>query len=155
MFERATFPIELRWRGAKEGVVGSAKDRLPETVVASPPEFGGPEGTWSPEHFFVAAVASCFMTTFKTVAELSSLKVLKFEIFAAGDVVRGEDRRYRFESVRLEPHITVDSERAAERAPKLVEKAEAACLVSRSLSTPVEVHPVVEVAEPAQVGAPV
>lgn len=39
-----------------------------------PPEFGGPERTWSPEHLFVAAVSSCLMTTFRAIAEMSELE---------------------------------------------------------------------------------
>lgn len=153
MFERATFPINLRWQEGKTGLLIDPKDGLPDLTVTSPPEFGGPEGIWSPEHLLVASVASCFMTTFMTVAELSSLNVVGLEIEASGDVVRGDDRRYRFERIDLVPRIAVDSERAAERAPRLVEKAEAACLVTRSLSTPVHVQPKVLVRSEATLTA--
>jgi len=150
MIERATFPIELHWKGGKSGSLRDPKAELPELSVASPPEFDGPEGVWSPEHLLVASVASCFMTTFMAVAELSSLKVLALEVKGSGEVARGDDRRYRFEHIDLTAHIEVDSERAAERAPRLVEKAEAACLVTRSLSTPVSVRPQISVRSEAE-----
>ncbi|MFX1262894.1 MAG: OsmC family protein, partial [Promethearchaeota archaeon] len=38
----------------------------PEITIASPPEFGGPEGIVSPEDLFVGAATSCLMTTFVT-----------------------------------------------------------------------------------------
>jgi organic hydroperoxide reductase OsmC/OhrA len=150
MIERATFPINLRWQDGKTGLLVDPKNGVPDLQVASPPEFDGPGGLWSPEHLLVASVVSCFMTTFMAVAELSSLNVLDLDIEASGELARGEDRRYRFEHFDLTANIAVDSERAGERVPRLVEKAEAACLVTRSLSSPVHVRPRVSVRSEAE-----
>ena len=38
------------------------------------PEFGGPEGYWSPESLLVASMADCFVLTFKAIARASKLE---------------------------------------------------------------------------------
>jgi len=57
-----TYQTEIVWRHERECRV-SARDN-PELTVATPPEFGGPEGVWSPEELFVASVGSCLLSTF-------------------------------------------------------------------------------------------
>lgn len=68
MIESHDYEIQIVSTGARSGVMDSEEDRLPSLYVASPPEFGGPEGVWSPEHLFVASVAACMMTTFRAIA---------------------------------------------------------------------------------------
>jgi len=148
MLERATYPVEIRWAGEKTGIAASGRDTLPELTVASPPEFGGPSGVWSPEHLFVASIAACFLTTFEAVAKVSQLPIRGFDIAASGVLVRGEDRRYRFSRVELSPRIEVDDERDVERALRLVPKAEQACLITRSVSSEVVVKPTVSIIAP-------
>ncbi len=57
-----TFQVETVWRHGRECRV-SARDN-PHLTVAAPPEFGGPERTWSPEELLVASVGSCLLSTF-------------------------------------------------------------------------------------------
>lgn len=63
-----TYEVNVKWKGGRLGLIDSPV--LDETVeVATPPQFpGGVPGIWSPEHLFVAAVSSCFMTTFTAIA---------------------------------------------------------------------------------------
>jgi len=154
MIDNATYPIEVRWTAEKTTIAASGRDGLPELTVASPPEFGGPAHLWSPEHLFVASIAACFVTTFEAVAKLSQLPIRSFAVAATGELVRGDDRRYRFTRVVLRPAIEVDDELDVERALRLVPKAEQACLVSRSVSSEVAVEPTVSAAarEPQPVG---
>jgi organic hydroperoxide reductase OsmC/OhrA len=51
-----------------QGDVALAGDRLPPIPSAPPTEFGGPGDRWSPETLFVAAVADCFVLTFRGIA---------------------------------------------------------------------------------------
>ena len=57
-----TFQTETVWRHERECRV-SARDN-PDLTVATPPEFGGPAGVWSPEELLVASVGSCLLSTF-------------------------------------------------------------------------------------------
>jgi organic hydroperoxide reductase OsmC/OhrA len=101
---------------------------------------------WSPEHLLVAATTACLMTTFLAAAELSGVRVLSYEAWSVGHVARGEDRRYWVPLIEVRPRVTLQREEDHETALRLMQKAEAACLVSRSLRSTVLVHPQVEVA---------
>lgn len=93
MKDSYTYPLQIRWNAPRGGIVESREDNLPSLTVASPPEFGGPEQTWSPEHMFVASVASCFMTTLLAIAELSKLEIRAFEADAGRGLHRALARR--------------------------------------------------------------
>ena len=51
----------VTWKENKKGVLTS--EGKPDLEVATPSEFGGPEGSWTPEDLLVASVNSCIMTT--------------------------------------------------------------------------------------------
>jgi peroxiredoxin-like protein len=146
------YPVTVRWIGHKEGVAESA-DGLEPLPVSSPPQFGGPAGVWTPEHMVVAATAACLMTTFLAVAEASRLTVLSLEVPGHGTLTRGDDRRYSISRIVLRPRLTIATTADRERALRLLDKAHAACLVSRSLKSEVVVEAQVEVAHPALVDA--
>ena len=156
MIDRATYPMEVRWSGDKYAFAGSERDALPELTLSSPPEFGGPPNVWSPEHLFVASIATCFLTTFEAVARVSQLPIRELNVAAKGELVRGDDRRYRFTRVELTPRVVVADEHDLERALRLIPKAEQACLITRSVSCEVVVRAEVSIAadEHALLSAP-
>ena len=131
MIESHDYEVRLAGEGPKSGSL-SAPDVVASFDVASPPEFGGPAGFWSPEHLYVAALSSCLMTTYKAIAAASKVDVLAYSDQATGHLQRGEDRLYRMAVVTLRPRIAVP-ESQMERARRLVDKAEKACLISRSV----------------------
>ena len=88
--EQHHYPVDVTWESDKQGRAGSP-DGLPAVTVASPPEFGGPGGLWSPEHLFVAALASCYMTTYLAIAERSRLEVAGLAVPAVVVDVRPYD----------------------------------------------------------------
>jgi peroxiredoxin-like protein len=134
------YQVEVVGSGEKTGWLTATIDGLPELAFASPPEFGGPEHVWSPEHLFVASVASCLMTTFRAIAARSGVEVLDYSDEAVGHLVRGEDGLYSIESVTLRPTIVISEDSKPDRAERLIEKAERACLISRSISSDVELE---------------
>jgi organic hydroperoxide reductase OsmC/OhrA len=149
LIESHDYEVELVNTGPKTGVLGSSADGLGEVGVASPPEFGGPEGVWTPEHLFVASLSACLMTTFRAIADASGLEIVEYTDRASGHLQRGDDRRYSFDKVTLRPHVVIDDAAKAERVERLLHKAEEACLVSRSVSSEVLLEPSVEVRESA------
>jgi organic hydroperoxide reductase OsmC/OhrA len=148
MIESHDYLLHIEGTGPKTGIMTSDEDGLPALHVASPPEFGGPEAIWSPEHLFVAAVSSCLMTTFRSIAELSKLDVVAYSDDPVGHLIRDETRMYRIESVLLRPRVTISDPDKVDRALRLLEKAERACLVSRSVSAEIHLEPTVDVVEP-------
>lgn len=147
MIQSHDYPVQLTATGPKTAVIDSVLDGLPTVEVASPTEFGGPGATWSPEHLFVASISSCLMTTFYVIADISGLEVLDYEDDATGHLLRGEDRLYRIDQVTLRPRVVVGSHSETAKALKLLEKAKTVCLISRSVSSDIEMEATVAVAD--------
>jgi organic hydroperoxide reductase OsmC/OhrA len=147
MIDSHDYLLHLDGTGPKTGTLTADEDDLPILHVASPPEFGGPGAVWSPEHLFVAAVSSCLMTTFRTIADLSKLDVVAYSDDPTGHLIRDDSGLYRIEYVTLRPRVTIGDPDKVDRAIRLIEKAEHACLVSRSVSCEINLEPTVDVAE--------
>jgi len=110
---------------------------------APPKEFDGPGNQWSPEGLLTAAVADCFALGFRAIAAASRFSWTNLETSTRStlDRVEGKMRFIRFEThARL--HIPPGAD--VEKAKKLLEKAEATCLVANSLNG--ERHLTMEVA---------
>ena len=74
--------------GAVEGDVELTAERLPSLRSASPAEFGGPGDRWSPETLVVAAVADCFVFTFRAIAKFSKLAWISLTCDVTGTLDR-------------------------------------------------------------------
>ncbi|MGA7098549.1 MAG: OsmC family protein [Acidimicrobiia bacterium] len=146
MTEEHVYPVTLESTGLKTGEMTSSTDGLPTLEVASPPQFGGPENTWSPEHLYVAALASCLMTTFRSIAAASDVEIVTYRDHADGHLVRDENRLYRVDEVTLRPEIVIRDASKLEKANRILDKAEKACLVSRSVNTVVKLEGSIEAA---------
>ena len=142
------FPVSVVLEGERITEV-SAPD-LETITVAVPPEFHGPPGHWSPEHLLVASAATCYVVTFSAIAERSGIPVHSLAVTATGHVARRDDGRMGFVAVELTPRILTEPAHLA-AAERTAHSAETACLVSRALSVPVEVTPVVRALEPVLV----
>lgn len=139
MIESHDYKVSLAGTGPKTATL-SAPDLTTALDISSPPEFGGPEGLWSPEHLYVASLSSCLMTTFQAIAAASGVDVLAYADRASGHLQRGEDRLYSMDSVTLRPDIEVPSAQL-EKAGRLLDKAERACLISRSVKSEIILEP--------------
>ena len=109
---------------------------LPSLVTAPPAEFGGPGTQWSPETLLVGAVASCFALSFRAVADASKFEWRELACSVEGTLDR-VDRVTRFTRIALDVQLTIDSPDHAERAERLLHKAEEICLITNSLSAEV------------------
>jgi organic hydroperoxide reductase OsmC/OhrA len=118
----------------------------PVIPFSAPPEFHGQAGHWTPEHFFVSAVASCYLSTFSGGAEVYGLPFVSFDLEAEGFLGKDEGGR-RFTEVVLRPHLMIAREEDRERADRLLQKAGKSCLVARSLNCRVTLEPVIKVEE--------
>ena len=131
--------------GGRNGIV-HAEGVLSCISFSTPPEFLGEPGRWTPEHFLVAAVASCFVSTFSGIAEKSRLGFASFNLDAEG-VLGNEDGIWRFAEIKLRPVVTVLKEEDRDRVIRVLEKAEKSCLIARSLQCKVVLVPAVKIEE--------
>ncbi len=137
------YETSMIWSEGRQGRVESPG--LPPLDFASPPEFGGPGGTWTPEHAFVTAANSCILLTFVAIAEFSKLGFRSLSARATGKLENVEGEGLQFTSVEVTLRVEVAAEADVARAERLVQKAETSCLVSKSLKTPVTVKAEVRV----------
>ncbi len=105
---------------------------LPTLTTAPPAEFGGPGDRWSPETLFCAAVADCFLLSFRAVARASKFDWLELECRVDGTLERVE-KTTRFTEVLTVATLRVPAGANRDRAVRLMEKAEKVCLISNSL----------------------
>jgi peroxiredoxin-like protein len=132
------YQAHAHWTMHKRGILEA--NEIPRTInFAAPPEFGGEPGLWTPEHLLLGSVITCYVSTFRAIAEKSKLEFPGLDVFAEG-VVQKQDGVLRFTEIVLRPVITLASEKDQERAERLIEKAERICLISRSLSCNVSVR---------------
>jgi organic hydroperoxide reductase OsmC/OhrA len=118
-----------------EGSVNLESKGLPRLASAPPEEFGGSGDEWSPETLLTAAVADCFVLTFRAIASASKLAWGRLECRAEGILDRLEGKA-QFTELRLHASLTVPEGTNVERAERLLEKAEQTCLVTSSLKAP-------------------
>ena len=105
---------------------------LPTLTTAPPAEFGGPGDRWSPETLFCAAVADCFLLSFRAVARASKFDWVALECRVDGTLERVE-KTTRFTEVLTVATLRVPAGANRDRAVRLMEKAEKVCLISNSL----------------------
>jgi organic hydroperoxide reductase OsmC/OhrA len=84
-----SFRLDAQWTGGRRGVVENEL-QVPAIRFSAPPEFQGEAGFWTPEHFLLAAVASCFVTTFHAIAEISRFDPAELKLTAEGTIEKAE-----------------------------------------------------------------
>lgn len=140
------FPHHYHASAIAEGdVVRVSSPELVNIETAAPVEFGGPGHRWSPETLFTAAIANCFVLTFKAVARASNLNwsAIQCDVETILDRV---ERRTLFTQAIVKVRLTIDDPDDSERAEKILEKAETNCLVSNSLRTEIRLEPEIAIA---------
>ncbi len=139
------YNVDIEWNSERKGTMSSPE--LTTTLeVATPPQFPkGVEGIWSPEHLFTAAVSSCLMTTFLSIAENSKLDFISFKVSSKG-ILEQVEGKFLMTKVELYPVVHIKNEQDRERAERILHKSEAACLISNSVKSEVEMHPQIVVA---------
>jgi peroxiredoxin-like protein len=128
-----------------EGCVELSSPGLVTLESASPAEYGGPGDKWSPETLLVAAVADCFVLTFKAIARASKLDWTSVTCDVEG-VLDREDKVTRFVGFHIRAALDVPAGTEESRAHRLLEKAEQNCLITRSLTAPASLEAKVRVA---------
>jgi peroxiredoxin-like protein len=142
MEDNHLYEVNLEWTNDRKGLISSPV--LPGNIeVATPPEFPkGIPGIWSPEHLYVGAVVTCFMTTFLAIAENSKLEFNAFSCDAKGLLAK-VDGKFQMTEITLYPTVTLLNEEQAEKATRIMDMSERNCLISNSIKTTVLLDPAI------------
>lgn len=139
------YSTEVEWTGDRRGDLSAP--HLPDLEVDAPPEFKGHAGVWTPEHLFVASVNSCFMTTFLAIAENSKLDFVSLRVGAKGKLEKLDGQGFMMTEIIIRPRLVLRQASGAERALRILQKAERNCLISNSVKTKVILQPEVTISE--------
>ena len=136
-----TFPHQYRVSAKADSInlVQLNSDGLPCVESAPPAEFDGPGDQWSPETLLLAAVADCFVLSFRAVALASKFDWLDLECNTEGTLDRVE-KITRFTRIVNTATLVVPAGTSEERAARLLAKAEEICLISNSLNADVHLE---------------
>ena len=144
------YNVDIRWNRDRKGMMCSPEVARPLAAdngcieIATPPEFPkGIAGIWSPEHLFTAAVSSCLMTTFLSIAENSRLEFISFTCRSKGKLEK-VDGKFLMTEVLLEPYVTIMHEQDREKALRVINKSADVCLISNSIKSKVIISPVIK-----------
>ncbi|MGA3089601.1 MAG: OsmC family protein [Terriglobales bacterium] len=126
------FRVVAWWASGHTGIAKSSS-ALNAIHFTSPPAFGGMEGRWTPEELLLSAIASCYTTTFQTLAENSKFAYIDLQVEVEGEI-RKSEVQYDFGEVVIRANLLIPLAAEPSLAAKLLQKADGVCLVSRALS---------------------
>jgi organic hydroperoxide reductase OsmC/OhrA len=132
MEELHNYRVTAWWTAGRTGIAKC--ESAPNAVhFTAPPQFGGLEGRWTPEDLLLAAVGSCYATTFRALADYSKLEFADLEVQVAGTVQKVVSG-YTFSEIVTRPALTMVREEDRDRAGRLLQKTQELCLVGRAVS---------------------
>ncbi len=148
MEKEHTYRVVAWWNAGKTGLAKS--DSAPNAIhFSAPPQFGGLEGRWSPEDLLLSALAGCFTTTFRALADYSAFHYTDLAVEVEG-VVRKVKSGYEFAEIVIRPKLTIVDPAALPVANRLLQKTRRLCLVSRAIAVAHAFQPEVRVPESAR-----
>jgi organic hydroperoxide reductase OsmC/OhrA len=137
------YETTVEWTENRRGTL-SAPQR-PTVLIGAPPEFGGTDDVWAPEHLCVAAVNSCVMLTFIAIAANSKIALRRYSAAATGTLEKVEGRGFVITRVVVKPRITIGPDVDRTKLERVVKMAERNCFITNSLNAAVTVEPEVVV----------
>lgn len=118
--------------GTTNGDLTLTSTNLEPLQSDAPEQFGGPGDKWSPETLLVAALADCFILSFRAIANASRLNWSSMSCDVEG-VLDKIERVTLFTEFRISVKLVVPQATDQEKAQQLLEKAERYCLISNSM----------------------
>ena len=133
-----------------QGSIMLSSDGLPPLATATPPEFDGPGGLWSPETLLFAAVVDCFLLTFRGIARASKMPWVSVSATCEGTLER-PDRVTQFTHFELRATVVVPPNASEEQVRRIAARAEETCLMTRSLKGETRLYIAIDRAQHAEV----
>ncbi|MEB4614448.1 OsmC family protein [Leucobacter sp. M11] len=115
-----------------------AASGLPTIAASSDPAFRGDPTRWNPEQFFVAALSQCHMLWYLNLAASAGVVVTAYEDRPTGVMIEDVGGGGEFQSVTLNPVVTITAESDATLAEALHHRVGELCFIARSVRTPLD-----------------
>lgn len=128
------YEVQLAGEAGPRGMLRAGP--RPPLEGGAPPEFGGDDERWSPEHLLLASASLCLMSTFAAVAAKSALEYSGYESVAQGTLDKTPEG-LRFTRILIKATVKAAD---GEKAGRMLELAKKHCIVSNSLRQPVELQ---------------
>ena len=137
------FRVVAWWSSGRTGIAKA--DSAPNAIhFTAPVSFGGIDGRWTPEDLLLGAIASCFTTTFRAIADRARFEYVDLQMEVGGTMVRN-DTGYEFAGILVRANLTVASQENQQQGVKLLQIAKDRCVVSRAVAIPQTFEPVATV----------
>lgn len=141
------YRIRLEWEGnlgrGTRDYAGYGRDfragaeGKPDILGSADPAFRGDADRHNPEDLLVVALSSCHMLSYLALCARAGISVLEYRDEARGVMKTTADGGGSFESVTLNPRVTIADESRRAEALELHEKAHALCYIASSCNFPV------------------
>jgi len=126
------FEVALSYTEGRKGIL-SAKDVKGSIEIATAPEFkGGVPDVWTPEHLFLGALSSGYMTAYLGIAEKRNLKVCDITCDSIEQINLYESH-LEFTTINLYPKVFVETEADIAPANEILLSAYMHCIVANSV----------------------
>lgn len=130
-----TFPHTYRTSSVMSSdhpsILSCSSDGLEPLELSAPPEFDGPEGHWSPETLLSASISSCFILSFKALANIKGFEFTRLECHCDARLEKTKEGIV-FTNFELRATLDIPHDDSVQ-ANKLLEKAKSVCLITASL----------------------
>ncbi len=126
------YNINIDWVSERNGILSN-----PELINKMEVSFPNKKtGIWTPEHLLIAAVNSCFMITFLSLAKKLGLEFLKYNCSAKGKIEK-MGGKYLITEIELGPVVTIKKTADKKKSEEILQNSLAFCLISNSLKSKV------------------
>ncbi|MCK8043473.1 OsmC family protein [Shewanella sp. 1CM18E] len=102
---------------------------------SSAPEYSGSSDKVNPEESLLAALASCHMLTFLTIAHLKRLPILSYQDKAYAELGKNSAGKIYLSKIVLKPVVEFATEVSEDVITKMHDKAHCNCFIANSLSS--------------------
>lgn len=142
--ESHNYEVDLVWTSDRRGELTSP-DLNTTIECATPPQFPkGVANLWSPEHLYAASINSCYMSTFLAIAENFKLEFSSFKCKTIATLELTEGKYKMTRAAILPEVVLVNFGEDEAKAIRVIEKSKAACLITNSIQTEIELKPTVK-----------
>ncbi len=126
------FEVNVKRSVGRKGTI-TAKNVKPEIEIATAPVFkGGVPDTWTPEHLFLGALSSGYLTAYLAIAEKRNLRVKDITCSAIGQINLYENH-LEFTTINLYPKVYIESDEDILVANEILLNAYMHCITANSI----------------------